>query len=849
MYIFQNFPGRPKSVKKLFPTKTENDKPLTDIPGLEVKVTDDKLKLKVQKELEKLRMDVRGADQFFVEKRTRKSLQNNSDFLYSPLKTRRNKTNKEEKTGNGGEQKSETVENVVKESTINEQKVKEKLKELRKNDEENQPPKLIKKSEDSSKESHEKTLCASPKREKAEKKTPTKSPETQTEEIIESSQKNLVEVLPVQNSLVIEETQNIPPGSPKKSEDKMTPSKNPKNHKDSEEYYVTPESPDRRNGLKITISRIKSPPEISEKPHENETPNNQNVAPESLKKSKHKKKLLEENTIPEIFDKLRRRSARSIKGSMSPKKTGTNDNEENTLTPECFSIVEQFKIAPEKFCAVSTTELSEIISEKNTLSKKSAPEKFDSGKSTESLKTISTKNMKSPEKNRSPKKSAPEKCDSRKDAESPKSVSSKSLKSHEKITSPKTSTLEKCDSGDNIESPKSKKLKSDKIVSPRKSSRCTPEKVKTESPEESSPKKSSVILKLSPRKSDTSRCIQFPENNTPKIDSEKHDSNLETETCNPYESLDVELTMALDEPTKSPLNNSELQLCEKETESANFSETPEKDKNLPGSPVTTETPTRNTELLLNTTDISPIRSPKCVVNDVLQKFVSEDLEEILKNKNNDLNGQKSADAPEDKTLTPEKQKETPRNRNRPSSLRSAKLFSLIPGKSPLNIKPNVSSPKTSKKSSASPKTHRVKKMLAKLDKNNTDVENDTEEKMEYEIISVSPKTSTASPKTLRVRKMMAKLDKKYAVIDNCTIETEQDQIVEKNNEDKSLNSAGKDPLENCKDGGDDCGQINPEDVLTFERVVPSPFATPAGGSILKRKKPDCPDEITPTAKV
>lgn len=832
----RNSRGRPKKSKKFHFSRTENEKQKPEVLSVEAITADEKLKLKVQKELEKLRMDVRGGDHVFVEKRTRKSLQNNADFLYSPLKAKRSKLNKDaidEKADNGNnEQKVETEKSVLKDE---QKKDVETPKELQKI--ESPPPKKTKKNEDILKESSEKMVCTSPKREKIEKKVQKISPEvlTQTEEIIESSQKNLVEVLPVQNSLIVEETQNIPPGSPKKFEEaKNTSPKSPKTHKDSEKYYVTPESPDRKNGLKITISRIKSPPENAE--NVSETSDNQEFAPESSKKCKSRKKWPEESTIPEIFEKLRRRSSRR---SLSPKKTGKSDGEENALTADGFSIVEQFKIAPEKF--LSNTEVSEII-EKSEVDKnfesteKTAPETDDTNKNMESVK--------SPEKVASARKTRDMKIASE------KTFITKNLETLEKSPRKSRETSEKS----KMESPV-------KTTSPRRSreTKRTPEKPEENtnnlelSEKSTSPKRTRVVLKLSPKKSSTCRTIHFPENNTPRTltDSEKRDSICETETCNPYESIDVELTMKLDEPTKSPLNNSEMELCEKETESANFSETPEKDKNLPGSPITTETPTRNTELLLNTTDISPIKSPE---NKTLVVF--EQLNETLTDTNEPSKEEKlknSADqnvAPEKESLSPENLKDTPRNRN--PSLRSAKLFSLIPGKSPLNIKPIVSSPKASRKSSASPKTNRVKKIMAKLEKNNAENENGPDQG-EYEIISVSPKKSTASPKTLRVRRMMAKLDKKYEKIEDCAVnEAEKDKNYanrDKNGEDNCLGNAGQDFLENCKDSGGDLEQINPEDVLIFEREVPSPFATSAGGSILKRKKPDCPDEITPNAKV
>lgn len=79
------------------------------------------------------------------------------------------------------------------------------------------------------------------------------------------------------------------------------------------------------------------------------------------------------------------------------------------------------------------------------------------------------------------------------------------------------------------------------------------------------------------------------------------EATKDTESCNSYESFSVEIVIDVSKPVTPSITSSDMVAIEKDTESI------EMDKNLPGSPITVETPTRTNELLLNTSDISPIR--------------------------------------------------------------------------------------------------------------------------------------------------------------------------------------------------------------------------------------------------
>lgn len=83
-------------------------------------------------------------------------------------------------------------------------------------------------------------------------------------------------------------------------------------------------------------------------------------------------------------------------------------------------------------------------------------------------------------------------------------------------------------------------------------------------------------------------------------ESEIEEQKKDTESCDPYEELEVPFVVNFDKSNEEPITNDVL--AEKDTESLEIED------NLPGSPITVETPDRTTELLLNTSDISPIRT-------------------------------------------------------------------------------------------------------------------------------------------------------------------------------------------------------------------------------------------------
>lgn len=85
-------------------------------------------------------------------------------------------------------------------------------------------------------------------------------------------------------------------------------------------------------------------------------------------------------------------------------------------------------------------------------------------------------------------------------------------------------------------------------------------------------------------------------------ETEIADSKKDTESCDPYEAVSISIEVQIETPKKPIINDSDLTAVVKDTDS--LSPTGE---DLPGSPVTVETPTRTSELILNTSDISPIR--------------------------------------------------------------------------------------------------------------------------------------------------------------------------------------------------------------------------------------------------
>lgn len=100
------------------------------------------------------------------------------------------------------------------------------------------------------------------------------------------------------------------------------------------------------------------------------------------------------------------------------------------------------------------------------------------------------------------------------------------------------------------------------------------------------------------------------------------EAKKDTESCDPYEKFPVEINIDLDRPTTPILTTSNESAIEKDTDSAEI------DDSLPGSPVTVETPTRTSELLLNTSDISPIRSktppePSVLVQKTLEDYMQQ----------------------------------------------------------------------------------------------------------------------------------------------------------------------------------------------------------------------------------
>lgn len=198
------------------------------------------------------------------------------------------------------------------------------------------------------------------------------------------------------------------------------------------------------------------------------------------------------------------------------------------------------------------------------------------------------------------------------------------------------------------------------------------------------------------------------------------EAKRDTESCDPYEPISIEVEVQVDTPKKPNINDSDCNLIAKETDSLNET------KDLPSSPVTAETPTRNSELLFNTSDISPI---------------------TLKN-----------ETPTLKQKTLEDYVQSPSNR-------SAKLLSLVSYSN--NLKMN--------------------------DENLTD----------------SVRVTVMGNKSKTVPDSLAKMEETSTA-----------------------------PILNQE-----------ENFLTFSRVLPSSSAVPAGGSILKRKKPDFGDDNSPCVKV
>lgn len=236
-------------------------------------------------------------------------------------------------------------------------------------------------------------------------------------------------------------------------------------------------------------------------------------------------------------------------------------------------------------------------------------------------------------------------------------------------------------------------------------------------------------------------------------ESEKAECRKDTESCNPDEVLeDVQCVLKLDVQKKN-LTDSDREICDKDTESMSFID------ELPSSPVTVETPTRVSELLLNTSDISPIRN----VSSSPRPVIDEDETQVLFVPSAESEFTKQSNTREEEPATY-------------TNLRSAKLLSLISGKTPLRVKTRSSVPQ------------------------------------KLNVVSV------ASPKTDRIKKMMASLEQKKL--------------------DSDSGCSSKSTM-----------SVDVDNLLKFERDVPSPLAVPAGGSILKRKKPDSFDENSPCPKV
>lgn len=212
------------------------------------------------------------------------------------------------------------------------------------------------------------------------------------------------------------------------------------------------------------------------------------------------------------------------------------------------------------------------------------------------------------------------------------------------------------------------------------------------------------------------------EQDATSTETEICEAKRDTESCDPYEPISIEMEVQVDAPRKPTINDFDQTVVAKETDSLSSNET----ENLPSSPVTVETPTRTSELLLNTSDISPIRSS----NEIL----------TLKQK------------------TLEDYVQSPTNR-------SAKLLSLVSNSNSLKIN----------------------------DQSLTD-------------------SVPVAVLGNRSKKIMESLTKQ--------VETTTTPLLSRE-----------------------------ENFLTFSRELPSSSAVPAGGSILKRKKPDFSDDNSPCVKV
>lgn len=257
---------------------------------------------------------------------------------------------------------------------------------------------------------------------------------------------------------------------------------------------------------------------------------------------------------------------------------------------------------------------------------------------------------------------------------------------------------------------------------------------------------SNTVLEQTTEKTEieTKSCASV-ETEKPMNESDVAAANKDTETCDPYEPISVDACLQLDEPKKPVLNESDRYLADKDTDTL----TPliVNGDDLPGSPVTVETPKRTSELLLNTSSISPIKTS------------SEGSAES--------EGGKSGPTAELKSPLTQK---TLEDYMYQANNRSAKLLSLVSTAPPLKIRASDDPPDSVPV--AVLESNRSKRMLDSV------------------ASSKQPEEATSTPET----------------------RSEEDNI------------------------------------LTFSRELPSSSALPAGGSILKRKRPDFPDE-SPCVKV
>lgn len=94
-------------------------------------------------------------------------------------------------------------------------------------------------------------------------------------------------------------------------------------------------------------------------------------------------------------------------------------------------------------------------------------------------------------------------------------------------------------------------------------------------------------------------------------ESQITNSKKDTESCDPYELIEVASELNLNTPKKPDLDETGKELSEKNTDSL--------ETDLPGSPVTKDTPERRSELLHSTCDISPIKSEETQQSNTRQR--------------------------------------------------------------------------------------------------------------------------------------------------------------------------------------------------------------------------------------